>query len=179
MATVNLLPDAEGIVQQWDVFPTPDPPPPHWSVVDDPVGSPNEDTDYVYTKVSKEEEAFNHETSALLTGAIITNVRVTVRARATTMFLTEINIGIRVGVVTRYAGTSWLLATWYADQSWDWADNPATGNPWTKFNIDNLQSSIKMVSSAVTARVTQVYLTVTYHIPTPAVAGKGLVSWTP
>ena len=80
--------------------------------------------------------------------------------------------------MARYAGAfDSSLATWYVNYNNDWATKPPLGVPWTKSDIDNLQSSLKMVTSAVTARVTQVYLTVTYIIP--AVAGKGLVSWTP
>ena len=92
MATVNLLPNADGSIQQWDSASMS--PLAHWQCVDDPVGSPNEDIDYVYTDAINEIEDFNHATSALLTGAIITNVRVVARAKANTLFLTTINIGI-------------------------------------------------------------------------------------
>lgn len=177
MAIVNLLPNANGSVQQWDSFSWV--PQQHWQCVDDPVGSPNEDTDYVHTDVINEIEDFHHATSPLLTGATITNVRVYVRARATTAFLTAINIGIKIGVTRHAAALNTNLTQLYVTYSKDWATKPPFGVPWTKADIDSLQSSLEMWSHAITARVTQVYLAITYTPAVTPVAGKGLVSWTP
>lgn len=159
--SVNLRPNAEGTVQQWTTYPAPDPPPPHWTLVDDLVGFPDEDTTYVYTGILDEIEDFNHETSALLTGATITNVRVNVRAKVSHI-PTNINIGVRVGL-TRYPAAAWTaLTTSYINYYKDWANNPAPpGNPWTKSDIDALQSSLQAGAAPKTS-VTQVYLTVTY-----------------
>lgn len=186
MATVNLRPDAEGTVQQWNstsAFA-------HYTEVDDPVGFPDEDGTYVYTDRVNNIEDFNHETSILLVGATITNVRLLVRVRATQPPATPgddhaIELGLRIGI-TRYPAPAWhIVNTRYNDITWDWVNNPAPpGNPWTKADIDNLQSSIMAAYFGATMlpaemRVTQVYFIVTYTPGVFPVAGKGLVSWTP
>jgi len=181
MATVNLLPNAEGTVQEWYVFPAPDPPPPHWSVVDDPVGSPNEDLNYVYTGVIDWIEEFNHATSGVLTGVVITNVRVTARMKGSFHGHT-VNIGLKIGLIRYPASTDESLTRSYVNYYKDWANDPSTfpPSPWTKSDIDSLQSSLEALSfgaPGASTRCTQIYITVTYRIP--AVAGKGLVSWTP
>jgi len=180
MAILYLLPNRDGVLSQWTQFGGMSAA--HWDNVDDPVGSPDEDAEYIYTDVLNVIDDFHHATSALLTGATITNVRVTARARATTMFFTTINIGIKIGI-TRYAGaTDDNLGMGYWDYSQDWAFKPPGVTRWTKADIDDLQSSIEMLADAITARVTQVYLTITYTPAPPEitpVAGKGLVSWTP
>lgn len=183
MAVVNLIPDADGTVQQW----TPNLLQPHWTLVDDPVGIPDEDATYVWTATPNFIEDFNHVTSGLLTGASITNVRLTFRAKmVVTGFnpLIAINPGVRVAGVRYPAVVNYLMTTSYAYYTWDWASNPAPPSfAWTKADIDNLQSSI-MLSQVMNAlaRCTQLYFTVTYTPAPPTVtpvAGKGLVSWTP
>lgn len=182
MATVYLLPDSEGTVQQWVPYPVSDPVV-HWDKVDDPVGSPDEGTTYVNTPTNNRIEDFNHQTSALLVGANITNVRVTVRVRKRIAGnAVTLNIGVRIGI-TRYAGiTPIAITTRYANYVWDWPVSPAfPGNPWTKSDIDNLQSSLQSIVAGFlpVLSCTQVYITVTYTPGVTPVAGKGLISWTP
>jgi len=183
MATLNLLPNAEGSVQTWSPFPAMTPGEPHWNKVDDPVGSPDEDATYVYTSTVGIEEAFNHVTSGLLSGANITNVRVLARVKHKPVGLpssAQVNIGIRIGIIRFAQPISEVLTTIYVDYTGDWATKLPLSQPWTKADIDNLQSSLLSISATNTAiRCTQVYLIITYIPPVTPVAGKGLVSWTP
>lgn len=175
MATVDLIPDADGGVQQWDLFPGFGES--HWQDVDDPVGIPDEDLTYVHTNVNNEVEEFHHKTSNLLIGATITNVRVTVRAKET-IFNENMNIGLKIGITRYPAIANIALTANYADYGWNWADNPADSKPWEKSDIDGLQSSLlAVIINGSVIRVTQVYLTVTYT-PTAAnpLIGKPFVS---
>lgn len=180
MAVVYLIPDGEGTVQQWTPFPTPG----HYDKVDDPVGVPDENATYVDTNTLNDIEDFNHQTSALLIGATITNVRLTFRALRSDVGIpasASVNPGVRI-IGTRYpAPVNLVMTTVYADYTWNWANNPAPpGNPWTKADIDNLESSIMLSQiQNSSARCTQLYFTVTYTPGITPVAGSGLVSWTP
>jgi len=179
MATVNLLPNSEGSVQQWFPYPSLQPSEPHWNKVDDPVGNPDEDFTYVYARINNYIEDFNHVTSALLAGATISNVRLTVRARKTGADDVGISLGLRIALPRYPSGVVIPVTTSYAYYSYDWSDNPADSQPWEKSDIDALQSSLQCIiglSFNPELRCTQVYLTVTYVTPVP---GKGLVSWTP
>ncbi|MDH7517079.1 MAG: hypothetical protein QHH19_01865 [Candidatus Thermoplasmatota archaeon] len=161
---VNLLPDAEGSTQQWLYEPSD--PKSHYDKVDDTVGEPDDDGTYVYTDRNEVAENFNHETSALLTGATISNVRVIVRARTKIEGVIHIGLKLFEGV-TDYAPRSIPVNLEYSDYDWDWALKPGTGEPWSKADIDDLQSSIKSdnLGKGDQLIVTQVYINVTY---TPA-----------
>ena len=178
MATVNLIPDANGSVIGWlaqgDIF--------HWKCVDDPVGTPDEDATYVYTNLAAREVSINHVTSSVLVGATISNVRVRARMKYSILGMPPtgvINIGIRFGAARYGLPISLILSDTYRDYDADWLVHPLTGLPWTKADIDHMESSLLSVSVInVHIRCTQIYLIVTYA-PSQPVAGKGLVSWTP
>jgi hypothetical protein len=181
MSIVNLLPDADGDVQEW--IPSDDVP--HWTLVDDPVGSPDEDATYVYTKTIEKIEDFNHETSDLLIGVNISNVRLLMRARKTNALdLVGVDPGLKIAGTRYPLGVTEPVTTSYADYTADWAYDPSgpPNTPWTKAVIDDLQSSTQSAlapSKTAELRCTQVYLIVTYTPKVTPVAGKGLVSWTP
>jgi len=165
--TVNLLPDAKGSDEEWDLSGGEVP---HYTMVDDPVGEHDDDSSFVYTAVNEEIEEFNHETNGSLTGANISNVRVTARCRKVVAGMpgdASIGIGLKIGG-TRYVEASTPLTESYANYAWNWATNPADEQPWEKSDIDNLQSSLQAVGlDSASVRCTQVYITVTYT-PGPA-----------
>ncbi len=179
MAIINLLPDADGDIQQW----TPNIGAPHWTMVDDPVGTPDEDATYVYSIIDAEVEDFNHQDFPYV-GATISNVRLLARARKLSAGNNvAIDLGLKIAGIRYPAGVSYPVTTTYDDYTFDWATNPsgAGAAPWTKGDIDSLQSSIQSIIVAGISpqlRCTQVYLIVTYTLVTP-VAGSGLVGWTP
>ena len=163
--TIDLLPDAEGTRQEWDY--SFGPTSLHWKRVDDPVGSPDEDSTYVYTGIDSEVEDFNHKTSALLTGATITDVKLTIRARKTVaVHVIRVDLGLRIGG-RRFPGVFTPdLTTSYADHSTHSTNNPSDGEAWEKSDIDDLESSLMSAISGVInpqLRVTQVYFTITYE----------------
>lgn len=178
MPTVNLLPNAEGSVQQWftsGIIPS------HWTKVDDPVGSPDEDSTYVYETTSNDVEEFNHVTSDVLKYATITNVRLTARLRYVVIgepSQAYVNLGLKIAGRRYAAPLDIPISTSYVDYNYNWTVNPDDGQPWEKSDIDALQSSI-MAKSLGNAqeRCTQVYITVTYIFA--PVSGRGLTSWTP
>lgn len=177
MATVYLLPNADGTLNEWrkDDFPAPGD---HYLKVDDLVGSPDEDTTYVHTFTQGDIEEFNHETASLLLGATITNVVVTARMKFTgTPFESDANIGLKVAGTRYPAVADTPLTSSYANHVKEWANNPADGQPWEKSDIDNIQTSIEATAlsgMSVYFRCTQIYLTVSY-IPINPLIGKSLV----
>jgi len=179
--TVDLLPDGEGTVQEWEPVPIEFPTPVHYTKVDDPVGEPDEDETHVCTTTWDAVEEFNHEISEDLEDVTITNVRVNVRAK-TQFVLNQINIGVKVNGIRYGAAADTSLTGFYADYYKDWATNPDTESAWTKDDIDRLQSSLQCKALDVWVYVTQVYITVTYAPPSVILYpdGDGKVhDWTP
>jgi hypothetical protein len=97
----------------------------------------------------------------------ITNVRVSTRAR----YSGELSIAIVTpGLVINgnvHNGGNNPLTPSYVLSNDDWAVNPDTGNAWTWEEIDalklNLKVRVKDLNLGITGRVTQQYITVTYH----------------
>ncbi|MBE3122960.1 MAG: discoidin domain-containing protein [Thermoplasmata archaeon] len=76
-----------------------------------------------------------------------------------------LNLGVNVGGTRYGAPSNSTLSTSYADKTYTWAVNPATGIGWTESNITALQSSLLsslVPCSNITIRCTQVYFTVEY-----------------
>lgn len=163
MGIANLIPDGDGF-QQW----IPSAEAPHWTLVDDPVGNPDEDATYVYSLINDQEEQFDHQAFPY-TGMSISNVRLLARARKLSAGNTvAIDLGLTISGIRYPAGVTYPVTTSYANYTDDWAKNPATSNDWTKADIDGLFSSIKSVLAAGISpqlRCTQVYLIVTYTSP--------------
>ena len=77
---------------------------------------------------------------------------------------------------SEYNGPELWLTTSYATYSYQWNNNPQTGNPWTWTEIDNLQAGLGLRGGRTTggpggrySRCTQVYVevnytTITYHL---------------
>ncbi|MFC2011805.1 hypothetical protein ACFLVU_01620 [Chloroflexota bacterium] len=63
-----------------------------------------------------------------------------------------------------YNGTALTTTTTYTAYSYDWNDNPQTGQPWTWTEIDNLQAGVSLLRAKnnVYTACTQVYVTVNY-----------------
>lgn len=177
MATVYLLPDSEGSVQDWGVFPA-RVPVVHWDKVNDDVGDPDEDDTYVFADATGEIEEFNHQTSDLLTGVVITKVRVTARMKFTgAPGGSDVNIGLKVAGTRYPAAVDTALTSSYVNYTKDWTNNPDDIDPWEKSDIDNIQTSLDATTlwgMGVTFRCTQIYLTVSY-IPINPLIGKSLV----
>ncbi len=159
---VSLLPDAEGDTQTWTIFPA-DRGGLHWNKVDDPVGSPDGDSTYVYSTTVQNEE-FNHTTDEKLEGATISEVKVVARMKYVGVAVT-VNIGLNVGGTRFPGGSNNALTASYAYYEQKWNQNPADSQDWEKSDIDSLQTSLRYMIGMFpgdAARCTQVYLNVTY-----------------
>jgi len=121
------------------------------------------DTSYVYTNTPNKIDQYGLTDHTTETGTI-SNVRVNIYAKLTAAGDEQVQISVKVAG-TVYIGSAHTLTTSYALYYDDWANNPATGQPWTWTQIDALVAEIKSlkVGAAFTGeRVTQLYVQVTY-----------------
>jgi len=134
----------------------------NWECVDE-VPSDN-DTTYVYIAANDVRDSYNLQAHTTETGTI-TNVRVYVRALCALAGKT-IRLAVVIGGTAYEAAAAKALTTSYADYYDDWAQNPETPDAWTWDAIDALEVSFMSVKLAgKEARVTTVWLEVTYTIP--------------
>jgi len=158
---LRLYVDGDGDTVDWDVSGAEVP---DYTMVDET--ETDGDTTYVHTRTLNDIEEFDHTTNAVLEEKIITNVRVTAGMKHVLASGATVNIGVKVQG-TRYgaAADSSLSAAW-ADHFKDWANNPDDGEAWQKSDIDDLQSSLKLITcigvGGQSTWCTQVFLTVTY-----------------
>jgi hypothetical protein len=165
MKTINLLPNAEGSIQQWNISPSGTAF--HWDKVDDLVGSPDLDLTYIWTNINEKIEEFNHETVELLEGDIINSISLTVVARKTNLADDMgIELGLKIKETRYHTYTGLPLTNRYVNYTANWNVDPSTNLPWTPNTIENLQSSIqaimsnKALSLHAQLRITQVYFTI-------------------
>jgi hypothetical protein len=136
----------------------------YYTYVDDPVGSPNDATDYVLTSVGPGAE-IRFGVSGFSLPANATNIAVSVIARdrdATTggnTYWTTLNVG---GTWTPHATTrNPNGATWEQAPAWVFS-NPA-GGPWTPTAVNSIQGvGLDAGDANPIPWVTQVYVSVTY-----------------
>jgi len=133
----------------------------HWDAVNDV--APDEDNTYIETTTSGHRDTFNLEDSGL-PDVLIYNVRAYARARKTTAATTKINLMIRTYDNDNLSEDMSLTSS-YVALSKDWAVNPYTGWSWTASELNSLQAGV-MSASPRDHRVTQVYVDVTYRLPT-------------
>jgi YVTN family beta-propeller protein len=134
-----------------------------YKCVDDPVGSPNNDTDYIEMRNRRDKEAiFGFSNFSIPSGATIQFVRVTYVARATGG-TADIQAALRVnGKNYAHSSTQNLSSNWTL-YIHDWFVHPGTGNPWTVFDINSPQlEGMGVISGNGEERITQVYITVGY-----------------
>lgn len=162
---VFLLPNAEGSVQEWLIYPA-GIPVVHWDKVDDPVGSPDGDSTYVYTTMLDKIEEFNHVNLSVLYGIPISKVTLWIAARKTASHVDfRIEPGVKIDG-TRYTKTAFAVSDAWASYVTEWEYDPSGSlsfTRWTKDVIDGMQSSMKSTGSGLlggNVRVTQVFFEV-------------------
>ncbi|MBU2535481.1 MAG: hypothetical protein ABIK32_04700 [Chloroflexota bacterium] len=139
----------------------------HWDKVDE--ATSDDDGTYVQTNNATWEEDLYNITNHTTGGGIINYVRVYTVARAVaTPVRTNAYVHIKTNGV-EYNGTEETTTTSYAPYSYQWNNNPQTGNPWTWNEIDALQIGVGLRSrrdggppSERYTRCTQVYAEVNY-----------------
>lgn len=146
-----------------------------WAMVDDPVGTPNDDTDYVFASAANLNQLFTFDPITIPRGSVVVGVSVTFRVRRTATSVNA-NPRIRVGGTT-YEGATAVPGSTYANRTVDWLTNPKTLLAWTADDINGVGSNalqeFGFANTQTTAgedvRVTQAYLTVVYtEINNPA-----------
>jgi len=135
-----------------------------YQCVDDPIGTPNNGTDYLRVNNNSNKEAiFGFSPFTVPAGASIQFVRVTYVAVANGGFA-DIKTVLRVNGAFYVQPTAQALTATWALYSFDWPNNPATGAAWTvaEANGTALQG-MGVYSGTGDERVTQVYVTVGYQ----------------
>ena len=149
----------------------------HWENVDEAVS--DNDSTYVSTLAKGfQEDLYNADNHTVGAGTI-NYVKVYMVGRLTTAAVNSAYVHIKTNGV-EYNGTEENLTTGYATYSYQWDNNPQTGEAWTWDEIDALQIGvgIKRPKKNQETRVTQVYAEVNYtaYEPTGTITSTNLLS---
>ncbi len=136
--------------------------------VDDPIGSPNDSTDYIQIRNRSGKEAiFGFSPFTIPSGATIQFVRVTYVAIANGGSA-DIKAALRVNSTIYTQPTSQSLSSAWATYSYDWVVNPRTGTAWTVADVNgSALQGMGVYSGNGDESVTQIYVTVGYQPPQP------------
>ncbi len=162
MATQDRLPTGDGTTTAW----TPSSGSDHYAMVDDPIGTPDDDTTYLETSSTNQKELFTF-TAFDINSSSIDKVTVFIRARDTGANTNMIAELLRVNG-TDYNASPVPAPLTYTNHTNDWLTNPDTAAAWTEADVEGTGSNpiqqFGVGSGIVTdaLRCTQVYCTVTY-----------------
>ncbi len=151
----------------------------HWDKVDEAVS--DNDSTYVSTEQGQwEEDLYNIVDHTTGSGSInYVKVYAVARAEIVNKLVTNLYIHIKTNGGGHY-GTEEQTTISYAPYSYQWNNNPETGNPWTWDEIDALQIGvgIRRPKTGRYTRVTQVYVEVNYtaYNPTGTITSINLLS---
>ncbi len=140
----------------------------HWDKVDEET-SDGDDTYVSSNSTGWQEDLYNiNDHSTQTVGGTIDYVRVYMVCRATTANVTQTSAYIHIktnGVV--YNGSEQALSTDYVAYSYQWNNNPQTGQAWTWNEIDELQIGVglRQPNADEYTRCTQVYVEVAFEAP--------------
>jgi hypothetical protein len=135
--------------------------PPHWTEVDDVTF--DGDSTYVETENKWQEDLYEIGNHTAGYGAINYVKVYMVAKEETDQDITTAYTHIKTNGV-EYNGAAEYLTTSYATYSYQWNNNPQTGNPWTWDEVDDLQVGVGITRPKRNqyTRVTQVYAEVNY-----------------
>ena len=141
-----------------------------WGCVDDPVGTPDDDTTYGYETNSGSH--FFYFTPFAISSTSISKVTVTARCRETGIgdpgnwaILPRLYVN-----GTIYDGTQQTLASAFDNYTSDWLTNPDTAAAWTEDDVEGaglnpleeFGGRLVLLAGAKNGRCTQIYITVDY-----------------
>jgi YD repeat-containing protein len=140
-----------------------------YQCVDDPIGSPNNSTDYIRDNNSSGKEAtFGFlPVFTVPTGSTIQYVRVTHVTIRNSGSSADIKAALRVGGTTYTQAAAQTLNGSWTTYSYDWTTNPRTGAAWIVEDVNGTGSNplqgMGVYSGSGDESVTQVYVTVGYQ----------------
>jgi hypothetical protein len=145
----------------------------HWNAVNDPVGSPDNNSSYIQTATNGDYDVFGYSAFSVPAGATINSVSVIFVAADG-----NFNGNNRMEPVLRVGGTDYKNSSNYnpsnqqptydAPYTANWATNPATAAAWTVDDVNGIGANplqgfgVNSEDSSPTLRVTQVYIEVDY-----------------
>jgi hypothetical protein len=168
MATENLLPNANGDEQDWDL----NGPATHWEAA----ASDDDDTTYLHQNQtgSSRDEEFHHAATSASSGKTINKLTLVAKCRHDNATGTAVvNLGLRIN------GSDYQDAAYdkninfglsYVTVSHEFALNPDTGSAWTSTIIDDVQSCFYYVTAPArnaSIRLTYCYFIVDYNVADP------------
>ena len=149
MTTETLRPNADGTASPYPWFIYPTSPTTHYDKVDDV--TPDEDTTFISTAedLTPRVDRFLKPSSSIPDGA--TNITVKMYMRCKRVYdanpvAPNAYQGLYIDAVEYYA-PSFNPVDAYADYSYEWTKNPATGLDWTKAVIDAMELACKGTSN--------------------------------
>ena len=153
----------------------------NFALVDDPVGSPDEDATYTYASTGYYKDYFNFLPFNVPANGTITSIVLRERFRTSTAGGTNHMRGIlKVNGVTYYSSAedAWYGA--YTDEIWSWSTNPNTGLAWTVDDVNGVGSNPLQTFgyeclTLQTLLCTQAYIEVNGTWSPPPIARKQLM----
>lgn len=154
-----------------------------WEDVDEAVGSPDDDTTYIYRQASDGSQVFNY-TAFAITPTAINKVTVTSVTRRTSVGVNQVRNILFTGTTARL-GTAQDLSDSYVIYATDWLTNPQTGAAWEENEIEQTDATTTHrltqlgvngtgIGATEEVRCTQLYMTVDYTEVGGATAGPWL-----
>jgi len=164
--TQNRLPTGDGSL---NFTPFPASPATNYDKIDDPIGTPDEDTTYIYRSDTNQTDEYTF-TAFDITSTSIASITVTARARIAAGSGQTLKVGIQVNLTDYLGATDHAITGSYANYSDTWTTNPNTGSAWVEADVEGTGLSplerIRVRALTMTAGdttyVTQLYMTVNY-----------------
>jgi hypothetical protein len=142
---------------------------PNYDCVNDPIGSPNDETDYVYWDWDWYARDRYNMANPVTTGfshCDISKIAVWYRAEAVDKGCGTdcyIEPGIRIGT-KNYWGTQHEPAATWTNYSYEWSENPRYERAWSWSDIDSIIGQLRMVSNEGRIQCTQMWIRVHYTL---------------
>lgn len=149
-----------------------------WDKVDDPAGSPDDATTYIYSTSTNPQVFFTFPAFTIPSNAVDIKLAITYRVKASTSG-GSVYGAEQIRNWPYLSGTYATLTTSYATTTYNYLTNPDTSKAWTPGDVNGTSSSplqafgVSFVTSSKTVYITQIYAVVTYALPVTISGGGG------